>query len=524
MVRGVAPLAASLLVLAITVAAVLITYLWVSSYASSPRQPEPPQIRELAKIESVEYDGSKLKVTLRNIGSAKLTVDALYVIKPGGVAVFAERGLALEVEPGASTALEVEVQLAAETYVVKLVTTTGVEVTALLSRVLARQPSQPQEPGQEPANPVFSITDWSREIVGAVASTRLFNVSIANGGRGAGTAAVKIYDHRGSPAAEVKVNLQPGEMRSLSLEISLPSARGVYSWTVKAENVATGRVDDEESFRVEARDLYLKSRSALYFTAFEKITKDWHQEGGSWSIDNGSGRSALLGKDNDKGPGGASFLYRELPPVSFLEAGVQILRGSPPPTRYGLALMSATPSSSSYTLYAVCVDYKGGDKGFRIDYYDGSSWKTVNSTSFNPAKEWYTLLVKWGPAGIEAYIYASDGSLKASLKHSPSGFNPNHVALIVDDGEAYFDNFVLATGGAGSVKVDGLQQGWRVELYSGDRLVASGTAEGSRATLNVVTDLVVLNAKIVVKDSAGREVISRNLDTVVGGDEYFYGV
>ncbi|MEM1517449.1 MAG: hypothetical protein QXW88_08005, partial [Thermofilum sp.] len=80
------------------------------------------------------------------------------------------------------------------------------------------------------------------------------------------------------------------------------------------------------------------------------------------------------------------------------------------------------------------------------------------------------------------------------------------------------------TGGAGSVKVDGLQQGWRVELYSGDRLVASGTAEGSRATLDVVTDLVVLNAKIVVKDSAGREVISRNLDTVVGGDEYSYGV
>lgn len=517
MSKGISPLAAALLLALIAVAAALVIRVWISSYVSSFQQTEPPQLKELLKVESVEYDGSRLRVVLRNLGSAKATVEAFYVIGAGGVAVFAKRNLSVDVEPGDAVALEAEVQLSTGLYVVKLVTSKGFEATSVLSRTIARPSSPPQEPG----TPVFSIADWSQGLAGSVSSSCLFNVSVVNRGRGAGTALVKVYSHEGSLAAQTSVVLQPGEQRNLTLELRLPGTRGVYSWKVRVENAATGEVVDEKSFRVEAKDLYLKSRRALYFTSFEEGLQGWSQKGGEWKVEDSK---ILQGSDDDKRSGEVSLLYRELPPTVSLEVGVLLMKGSPPSDRFGIALLNASPSSSSLAFYAVFIDQKGGDKGFRVDYYDGRSWKIVNSTSFNPAKDWYTLLAKWGSGGLEAHVYSSDGSLKASLKYSPSSFAPKFVALVVDGGSTYFDNFVLTAGGTVNISVDGLQHGWLVELYSGSSLVGRSTAVGSRATLSVVKYLVVQNARMVVKDSDGRVVIAKELGTAVGGDEYVYGV
>jgi len=74
------------------------------------------------------------------------------------------------------------------------------------------------------------------------------------------------------------------------------------------------------------------------------------------------------------------------------------------------------------------------------------------------------------------------------------------------------------------VQVSGLEQGWRVELYSGSTLISSAVADASGvAQVTVVTDLIVVNARIVVKDSTGNVVIERAFTEIVGGDEYTYG-
>lgn len=56
-------------------------------------------------------------------------------------------------------------------------------------------------------------------------------------------------------------------------------------WLVIAENVETGKVDDEETFIVEAKDLYMARGNAIYYTDFESPPDGWVALGGSWTLD-----------------------------------------------------------------------------------------------------------------------------------------------------------------------------------------------------------------------------------------------
>jgi len=78
----VSPVLASLLLVVIAVAAALATYVWVSSYLrSAERGVEAPQFRELLKVEGVRAGDGGVIVTVRNIGSAKPVLRAVYVLK-----------------------------------------------------------------------------------------------------------------------------------------------------------------------------------------------------------------------------------------------------------------------------------------------------------------------------------------------------------------------------------------------------------------------------------------------------------
>jgi hypothetical protein len=87
----------------IAAAAAIATYIWVSSYlGSAGRGVEAPQFRELLKVEGVRAEGGSVVVTVRNIGNAKATLRAAYLMK-GNVAVASET-LNVELDPGQARA------------------------------------------------------------------------------------------------------------------------------------------------------------------------------------------------------------------------------------------------------------------------------------------------------------------------------------------------------------------------------------------------------------------------------------
>lgn len=514
--RGLSPIAAALVLVAITVIASLVTYMWVTSYKGSLLETtEPIQLSVVLKVEGVGYSDGKLRVAVRNIGSRKTTIAALYVLRQDRTAVFAKTDLEVELEPGATTNLELEAQLSSGSYVVKLVTRTGVEATAMLTGIL----TQPQLRASS-----FQIVYYDERISGPVGSTQAFNVTLVNVGEAEGTALVRILDEKGETVDRAELSLQPSEARIVLFALKLPTERGEYTWRVIVNNTATGRLEDEKTFIVKPKDLCIVKRNAVSYTTLENLPGNWSPWGGSWTITVGIGRSgtnALQGKDDDKGPGEASLYYSQYPSSAYV--AVQLKAIHPPLNRLGLALLNS--SSSPFTLISANLDYKGGDKGFAIERYD-NNWQTVRSYRLNPsANTWYTLIIRWEAPTLTATVYDSSGVLLARLNASVSGFTPKYVALIVDSkGTSYFDNLVISREDPRYVQVTGLEQGWTAELYLRDTLISSARADASGvARIPVVTDLIVPNARIVVKDSLGNIVIERNLSEVVGGDEYTYG-
>ena len=194
---GVSPVLASLLLVVIAVAAALATYVWVSSYLrSAERGVETPQFRELLKVEGVRAGDGGVIVTVRNIGSAKLVLRAVYVLK-GDVAVAAEK-LDLELEPGQVADVRVSAGVQPGDYTVKVVTARGVEASARLPfSGTTRQPK-------------FLIVSWSLDVAGPVSSKREFSSMIKNVGSGEGSVRVEVHDHNGVLINSSTLTLQPG--------------------------------------------------------------------------------------------------------------------------------------------------------------------------------------------------------------------------------------------------------------------------------------------------------------------------
>ena len=74
--RGISPILATLLLIVIAVAAIVVTYAWIMTYMSSAGHQAGVQLT----IEAVNWpDNSTIKLYVRNTGTSDATIDAVYV-------------------------------------------------------------------------------------------------------------------------------------------------------------------------------------------------------------------------------------------------------------------------------------------------------------------------------------------------------------------------------------------------------------------------------------------------------------
>ena len=75
--KGISPILATLLLIVIAVAAVIVTYAWVMTFTGATTN----QAGAVLTVENVRFydDGNSIDITLRNSGTADATVDTVYM-------------------------------------------------------------------------------------------------------------------------------------------------------------------------------------------------------------------------------------------------------------------------------------------------------------------------------------------------------------------------------------------------------------------------------------------------------------
>ncbi|UNQ73009.1 InlB B-repeat-containing protein [Infirmifilum sp. NZ] len=397
-----------------------------------------------------------------------------------------------------------------------------VVVAGVVNLTAVFQPLQP---------PRFSILSYNSSISGAVGSRQLQVVTVNNTGQQAGVARVEVYDHNSNLVNSTELPVAPAAPQTASLTVTLPSARGTYTWTLKVKNLATNSYDDSKSIVVTARDLLLQSRGAVIYEDFESTPSGWTQLGGTWNIVSSGWRgSALYGKDDGKGPGGASVFANSSQTPSTVKAIVKIGNVVGKDNTYmGFALLSSLTGSAR--LYEVALMPNKNILTLYIRSYTDKWHKLATSQNKTLSGNWYTLYLEFSAGqqnSISAYLYDSDGNLMASASASDSAVNPSNIGLIVDgkDKDTVFDDLVVTSGADPRyVVVSGLEASWRVQLLdSSMSLCAEAAADASGvARLSVINCTVLRNATIRVLDQSGNTVIQKTFPVVVGGDTYTYG-
>jgi len=104
------------------------------------------------------------------------------------------------------------------------------------------------------SGPQFSITDYPSHVSDTPSETKTINVTVQNVGDTDGDCTVRIRDHNGTVVAEQTKTITAGGTATYSLNITLPSETGTYTWTIEAYNVSTSNVDDSKTFTVEVSE------------------------------------------------------------------------------------------------------------------------------------------------------------------------------------------------------------------------------------------------------------------------------
>lgn len=76
--KGISPILATLLLIVIAVAAVIVTYAWVMTFTASTTS----QGSVMLKVDNIRFFGSsddRIEIVIRNTGTADATVDAVYI-------------------------------------------------------------------------------------------------------------------------------------------------------------------------------------------------------------------------------------------------------------------------------------------------------------------------------------------------------------------------------------------------------------------------------------------------------------
>jgi len=132
--KGISPIIAVLLLVIIAVAAAVLTYLWVLGYIGTVQQQGGTEsLQERIKIEGVTISGGSVtSVYVRNIGDVNAEVADAYLIDPSGSSTRCDVADTL-LSPGDLSPIDTSgcgfSVTSGETYVIKVVTTTGAEAS-----------------------------------------------------------------------------------------------------------------------------------------------------------------------------------------------------------------------------------------------------------------------------------------------------------------------------------------------------------------------------------------------------------
>ena len=102
--------------------------------------------------------------------------------------------------------------------------------------------------------PQFNIVNYPSTVTGTPSETKTVNITVQNVGDTDGDCTVRIRDHNGTVVAEQTKTITAGGTATYSLNITLPSETGTYTWTIEAYNVSTSNVDDSKTFTVEVSE------------------------------------------------------------------------------------------------------------------------------------------------------------------------------------------------------------------------------------------------------------------------------
>lgn len=124
--KALSPVIATLLMVAIAVAAAIITYVWSMGLLGGLMGTGGQQTKEQLILEAYNWTGTDLRFVLRNVGSSSVTVAAVYL--EGGAQITSTTAVAV----GATAPLTITNPsgfVAGASYVLKVVTTTGATFT-----------------------------------------------------------------------------------------------------------------------------------------------------------------------------------------------------------------------------------------------------------------------------------------------------------------------------------------------------------------------------------------------------------
>ena len=466
---------------------------------------------------------AKINVTVRNVGDAPGT--AVAQIQDVGASCSAP------VQAGGNGSCSIQVALpgAPGSY-----TWTLVVQTQETGYVEQRQVSvYVQQPGA-----VLSIAWWNSTVVGAVGQQVKLSVLVKNSGSSSVQAEVRVSGFGGGTSKSASV---PAASRAwINLTVGLPTTKGVYTWYVEVYRQDQSSPDDSKTVAVEARDIALAQRTAFLYEDFDPQRNVWGSVGGAWTLVSGGWSGyALQGKDDDNGPGAgkgsdkryvsvyywSQSLWSYANPASGFGVVVKLYFGSRDSNVHrGFAFLDSSRSK----LYEVSAFRVGQRVQLFLRKLDGG-WSDIdNSRDASCGDGWYTLYLGFSMATTASFTYelydANGNWLTGKTSSVPVSFQPSILALLVDEKAGLFDDLVAATGDPRYVVVLGLPQGWSAELYtSGGALVARAPADSTGTARLLVAHYPILRgATLVLKDASGKQVLSRILDLVLGGDVYSF--
>lgn len=281
-------------------------------------------------------------------------------------------------------------------------------------------------------------------------------------------------------------------------------------------------------------DLVRYARSSLVFSDFESLPPGWGSLGGSWTIVTGYKGNGLQGTDNDDGPGKSSFYYWNSSISTYTWLSISTKVRPLADGRHGVSLLENTTLRTR--TYEVSIDVARGNGRLKIRYWDGSKWLTLGeSTTFPVPKDfskWFILYINYSRVGTTNYfsarVYSVEGAVLASLSVSDARFTPSYVSVSVEAGRgksAVFDDFVVSVVDPRYVYVEGVPQGFALELYDDlGNEVAGAVSSGGTTYLNVLSDMVVgrgYGGVFRVYDTEGNLCLVKSFaDSIVGSDTY----